>query len=53
MAIVGIEGGIFGSAREEFDRAASVLGLDRGIWQILSHPQATDYRLLPHPHGQR
>jgi glutamate dehydrogenase (NAD(P)+) len=39
MAIVGIEGGIFGSAREEFDRAASVLGLDRGIWQILSHPK--------------
>jgi glutamate dehydrogenase (NAD(P)+) len=39
MAIVGIEGGIFGSAREEFDRAAGVLGLDRGIWQILSHPK--------------
>jgi glutamate dehydrogenase (NAD(P)+) len=39
MAIVGIEGGIFGAAREEFDRAASVLGLDRGIWQILSHPK--------------
>jgi glutamate dehydrogenase (NAD(P)+) len=39
MAIVGIEGGIFGAAREEFDRAASVLGLERGIWQILSHPK--------------
>ncbi len=39
MAIVGIEGGIFGAAREEFDRAAGVLGLDRGIWQILSHPK--------------
>ncbi len=39
MAIVGIEGGIFGAAREEFDRAARVLGLDRGIWEILSHPK--------------
>ncbi len=39
MAIVGIEGGIFGAAREEFDRAAGVLGLDRGIWKILSHPK--------------
>lgn len=39
MAIVGIEGGIFGAAREEFDRAANVLGLDRGIWRILSHPK--------------
>src|SRR5512144_2592334 len=39
MAIVGIEGGIFGAAREEFDRAARVLGLDRGIWRILSHPK--------------
>jgi glutamate dehydrogenase (NAD(P)+) len=39
MAIVGIEGGIFGAAQGEFDRAARVLGLDRGIWEILSHPK--------------
>jgi glutamate dehydrogenase (NAD(P)+) len=39
MAIVGIEGGIFGAALEEFNRAAGVLGLDRGIWNVLSHPK--------------
>jgi glutamate dehydrogenase (NAD(P)+) len=38
-AIVGIEGGIFGAALEELNRAATVLGLDRGIWNILSHPK--------------
>src|SRR5512138_623868 len=39
MAIVGIEGGIFGAALEEFNRAANILGLERGIWQILSRPK--------------
>jgi glutamate dehydrogenase (NAD(P)+) len=39
MAVPGIEGGIFGAALEEFNRAASVLGLERGIWNILSHPK--------------
>jgi glutamate dehydrogenase (NAD(P)+) len=38
-AIVGIEGGIFGAALEELNRAATALGLDRGIWNILSHPK--------------
>ena len=31
MVIVGIEGGIFGAALEEFNLAATVLGLERGI----------------------
>jgi glutamate dehydrogenase (NAD(P)+) len=39
MAVIGIEGGIFGAALEEFNRAATVLGLERGIWNILSHPK--------------
>ena len=39
MAVLGIEGGIFGAALEEFNRAATVLGLERGIWKILSHPK--------------
>ncbi len=39
MAVLGIEGGIFGAALEEFNRAASALGLERGIWNILSHPK--------------
>jgi glutamate dehydrogenase (NAD(P)+) len=39
MAVLGIEGGIFGAALEEFNRAATVLGLERGIWNILSHPK--------------
>jgi glutamate dehydrogenase (NAD(P)+) len=39
MAVLGIEGGIFGAALEEFNRAANVLGLERGIWNILSHPK--------------
>ncbi len=39
MAVIGIEGGIFGAAIEEFNRAATVLGLERGIWNILSHPK--------------
>jgi glutamate dehydrogenase (NAD(P)+) len=38
-AVLGIEGGIFGAALEEFNRAAAVLGLERGIWNILSHPK--------------
>jgi glutamate dehydrogenase (NAD(P)+) len=39
MAVPGIEGGIFGAALEDFNRAAAVLGLERGIWNILSHPK--------------
>ncbi len=39
MAVIGIEGGIFGAALEEFNRAATALGLERGIWNILSHPK--------------
>ncbi len=39
MAVLGIEGGIFGAALEEFNRAAAALGLERGIWNILSHPK--------------
>ncbi len=39
MAVLGIEGGLFGAALEEFNRAATALGLERGIWNILSHPK--------------
>ncbi len=39
MAVIGIEGGIFGAALEEFNRAATALGLERGSWNILSHPK--------------
>jgi glutamate dehydrogenase (NAD(P)+) len=39
MPVVGVEGGIFGAALEEFNKAAAILGLDPGIWEILSHPK--------------
>jgi glutamate dehydrogenase (NAD(P)+) len=39
MPVVGVEGGIFGAALEEFNRAAAMLGLDPGIWEILSRPK--------------
>src|SRR5512137_1594766 len=39
MPVVGVEGGIFGAALEEFNKAAAILELDPGIWEILSHPK--------------
>lgn len=39
MPVVGVEGGFFGAALEEFNKAAAILRLDPGIWEILSHPK--------------
>ena len=38
---------------QEFDGAARLLGLDPGIWKVLTHPEAPDHRVLPDPDGQR
>lgn len=32
-------GTVFGAALQEFERAARILDLDAGIWQILTHPK--------------
>jgi glutamate dehydrogenase (NAD(P)+) len=33
------DGGIFNAMLQEFDGAARLLGLDPGIWQVLTHPK--------------
>ena len=38
---------IFGAMLQEFDGAARLLGLDPGIWKMLTTPQAANHRLVP------
>ena len=46
-------GSIFNAMLQEFDGAARLLGLDAGIWKILTHPEAADHRLMSGADGQR
>ena len=46
-------GSIFNAMLQEFDGAARLLGLDPGIWKILTQPEAADHRVVPGPDGQR
>jgi len=33
------EGGVFGAMLQEFEGAARLIGLDEGIWKVLTHPK--------------